>query len=538
MRRVKIFLVTVLGILIPLVLVACVMTDAEVKSQKIKMQNPYAITYLMKQLKPFSNGYIYSDWVLCANINHIYRYIYTANIMLSESGHYSSVLLLDSSLDIINEPSTVILPIKILDTLIHLDYDIQLQLDEYCSDEQLNHILTLFHNGENEPKKIEVELYGFIDKWKLIPQMISFRDDSVSDTMLTLEFDNSPTNGMISKHIEWQQTELWVQSLYPNNNDNTEECQKMALRELEILVSDNRISYSSNENNGVVRFEGSYAYEVNFYGETFYLLIGTRGFPLRIAISNLMPIYIFLIVLALFLSLLVTYIFGKTLKRQMALENAKQNLLNAAAHDFKTPLSIIRNYCEGLLEKINEDEKERYYDIIQDETTRIKESASKLLELSQLSPEVGIKFRRHYLSEIVRSVFAQYRKSFKQKNIDVELSLLDNILISCESLGIEKVLSNFVSNAIRHTNNNGMIKIKTSNEDTYSVTFSIENSGSHIPSDSIKHIWDAYYKADNTRFNSERTGIGLSIAKRILIAHGFQYGVENTELGIRFWFST
>jgi len=84
---------------------------------------------------------------------------------------------------------------------------------------------------------------------------------------------------------------------------------------------------------------------------------------------------------------------------------------------------------------------------------------------------------------------------------------------------------------LEHTPEGGTICITISDQ-----TFEIYNSGSHIPEDKLKSIWQPYYKVDEARSRTQGTGLGLAIAGKILEAHRFPYGAKNCEGGVIFWF--
>jgi signal transduction histidine kinase len=160
-----------------------------------------------------------------------------------------------------------------------------------------------------------------------------------------------------------------------------------------------------------------------------------------------------------------------------------------------------------------------------------------ILELSQLESGVKLILQKHSLNQIAEQVLERYQDVITKKNISASIVATEDCVVECGNKWIEQVLSNFLSNAVRHTPESGRIDVSITNDDGRTV-FSIENSGEHIPPDKIDHIWDAFYKTDMARSNPEGTGLGLSIVKKILIAHGFcDYGVENTTSGVKFWFA-
>ena len=100
----------------------------------------------------------------------------------------------------------------------------------------------------------------------------------------------------------------------------------------------------------------------------------------------------------------------------------------------------------------------------------------------------------------------------------------------------KQVLNNLLTNAIRHVDDNGFIKIGMKKDDLW-VSVEVENSGKHIPEEEQKRIWDNFYKIDKSRNRKlGGTGIGLAIVKNILELHQSEYGVNNTEKGVMFYF--
>ena len=96
---------------------------------------------------------------------------------------------------------------------------------------------------------------------------------------------------------------------------------------------------------------------------------------------------------------------------------------------------------------------------------------------------------------------------------------------------MERVLSNFISNAMRYSENKKII-ISIDKD-----TFSIENEGDHIAEEDLTKIWEKFYRVGNsTKHFTGGTGLGLSIAKNILTLHNADFGVVNTAIGVKFWF--
>ena len=134
----------------------------------------------------------------------------------------------------------------------------------------------------------------------------------------------------------------------------------------------------------------------------------------------------------------------------------------------------------------------------------------------------------------------------EEKQAELVLSLPEDdageplpVPVTADEFKIEEVLTNYISNAAHHVNEGGTIRIRTEacGEDDSRVRVHVFNTGSSIPEEDITHIWDKFYKVDKAHSRSYGgSGIGLSIVKAIMDAHGMPYGVSSTEEGVDFWF--
>ena len=265
------------------------------------------------------------------------------------------------------------------------------------------------------------------------------------------------------------------------------------------------------------------------------MVFGIEYYPLEVTMSQLVPVYVlsllFIVVLMCFLSLKLKGIFDK----QALLECNRRDLTNAIAHELKTPLGIIRNYSEGLKERINEDKRDDYLDVIIRETEHMDGMVLDMLGLSALDAGLALNLQPHSLPRLAEDTLARYRDMIAAKGVTATVQATGDCTIMCDKKQMEQVMSNFLSNAVRHVPQGGDIRIAITRA-LGKVTFSIQNNGAPIPPDKLPEIWTAYYKADAARSNPRGTGLGLSIVKGILQAHGFGYGVENVADGVRFWF--
>lgn len=219
-------------------------------------------------------------------------------------------------------------------------------------------------------------------------------------------------------------------------------------------------------------------------------------------------------------------------------EKVRRAFVARASHELRTPLAVISGYTEALQDNIaeNDIEKQRYYNIIKNESIKLNSLVQDMLELTRLeNPEFSINKEDFDIVKLINSLIEKQLKI--NKDISITTSNLNNsFVINGDARRIEQAISNIFRNALRHTEQQGSINI-SAEQSGNSITISIENSGSYIDEESLPHIWDSFYTTDKGEATSDGTGLGLSIVKNIFLKHNCLFGAENTTSGVKFWFT-
>lgn len=218
------------------------------------------------------------------------------------------------------------------------------------------------------------------------------------------------------------------------------------------------------------------------------------------------------------------------IEKVQSLESLRKKFVSDFTHEIKTPLGIINGFSELIEIEQDESKRNEYITIIQNETQKINALVIAMLEYSKLESEnITINKEDVDLLDIVNENIDSMGYAFQKKNIDLKTHL-QSVVIQADRFKLEMIINNFISNAIKNTPPDQSIFI-TLNEHT----FSIENEGKHIPENELEKIWLSFYQVDKSR-NAKGTGLGLAICKAALELHHFDYGVENTERGVKFYF--
>ncbi|MEG6513773.1 HAMP domain-containing sensor histidine kinase [Desulforamulus ruminis] len=223
------------------------------------------------------------------------------------------------------------------------------------------------------------------------------------------------------------------------------------------------------------------------------------------------------------------------LDKEKQLENTRKEFIAGVSHELKTPLAVMKSCLSILKDGIAVEKREHYFQAMEDEIQRTDLLIVNMLDLAKFEsgtykPEMA----PFEIDKAITEVCGSLAEQIQEKNLSLTLSLCSQMVVGHKGL-ISRVITNFLSNAIRHTENGHAILIAVrGNGQTAEI--SVENQGNPIAEEDKKKIWNQFYRVE-ARTSKAGTGLGLSIAKEILELHHAVYGVENTKDGVRFFFS-
>ena len=224
------------------------------------------------------------------------------------------------------------------------------------------------------------------------------------------------------------------------------------------------------------------------------------------------------------------------------LEDDQRKFVSNVSHDFRSPLTSIKGYIEAILDgTIPYEMQDKYLNIILFETERLNKLTSSLLELNKFgSHGKTILYMKSFdINYIIRMTALTFEGICSEKHISIELILSgQNLYVTADMAKIKQVIYNLTDNAIKFSYPDSSITIETT-EKNDKVFISVKDSGIGIPNDSLKKIWERFYKTDVSRGKDKRgTGLGLAIVKEIIQAHDENINVISTEgVGTEFIFT-
>ena len=221
-------------------------------------------------------------------------------------------------------------------------------------------------------------------------------------------------------------------------------------------------------------------------------------------------------------------------------ENLRRELLANVSHDLKTPLTMIKAYAEMVRDVTYKDDTKRTKDlnIIIEETDRLNVLVNDILELSKIqSGTQKLTIEQFDLEKFVKNIIKRYDIMSENKKYKFKVSINKNIIVSADPKRIEQVMYNLINNAINYTGDDKKIIINALELEN-TVRIEVKDTGKGIDKEELENIWDKYYKIDKTHSREQvGSGVGLSIVKNILINHNCNYGVESIKgNGTTFYF--
>jgi two-component system, OmpR family, sensor histidine kinase KdpD len=212
-------------------------------------------------------------------------------------------------------------------------------------------------------------------------------------------------------------------------------------------------------------------------------------------------------------------------------ERLSKTLLNSISHEIRTPLAAIQSATTNMVEYGGSDlsaSQKTMVAEIQEASERLNRLVGKVLDMTRLeSGRLKPKFESCEVSELVLLAEAETRKELAQHKVTIDIAP-DLPLIRIDFELMLRALTNLLSNAAFHTPVGAEVRLSVKVEDG-TLLFIVSDSGPGVPPESMPHLFEKFYRAPNARTGG--TGLGLSLVKGFVDAHGGQVSAENRPSG-------
>ncbi|WP_260865736.1 HAMP domain-containing sensor histidine kinase [Paenibacillus xylanexedens] len=211
-----------------------------------------------------------------------------------------------------------------------------------------------------------------------------------------------------------------------------------------------------------------------------------------------------------------------------SLEMLRSDFINNFSHEFKTPIVSLRGYAKVLKKKnLSDVERTEYLDIIINESERLAELATNVLQLSKIESQAIITEKTSFnLTEQIRTIIVLLDSKWTAKNISFQFNSSEFTVTANEDM-LSQVWINLLDNAIKFSRSNSEITINVDSKGGQ-LSVSIHNNGPAINVNQQKYIFDKFYQGDASHA-SPGNGLGLSIARKIVVLHNGSIRVAKSD---------
>ena len=211
-------------------------------------------------------------------------------------------------------------------------------------------------------------------------------------------------------------------------------------------------------------------------------------------------------------------------EKQQALQSQKQQMLSGISHDLKTPITVIRGYVDAIRDGlVPPEEQDRYLAIIEDRVDTMANLISSLSDFSTLEhPDFAYTMTSGNLAEYLREYIAGRYRELNLLGYSMEADIPEeNIRMMFDHHQLNRVWENIISNSVKYTPKGTTLFVRLmKSADGKNIIICIGDNGLGIPEQMKSVLMDPFVVAEPSRSNGQGTGLGLSVAQRIVEAHG------------------
>ncbi|MDD3411452.1 MAG: HAMP domain-containing sensor histidine kinase [Eubacteriales bacterium] len=220
-------------------------------------------------------------------------------------------------------------------------------------------------------------------------------------------------------------------------------------------------------------------------------------------------------------------------------EAMQRELIANISHDLRTPLTLIEGYAEVMRDLPGENTPENMQVII-DETKRLSTLVNAVLDYSVTrSGSSGLDCRVFDLTQSILNILTRYQKLIEQDGYHIVFACDGHIRVNADETKVGQVIYNLINNALTYTGDDKTVTVRQTVRADGKALIEVIDTGEGIDQNELPYVWNRYYRGQKPHKRAAvGTGLGLSIVQGILDQHGLEYGVTSRQgEGTTFWFA-
>ena len=215
-------------------------------------------------------------------------------------------------------------------------------------------------------------------------------------------------------------------------------------------------------------------------------------------------------------------------------EKMREDFIGNVSHELRTPISVIKANAETLIENklIKDDENAKLFtEAIFSQSERMTVIVNDLLKISSMEAgEYPISIESINSFSITKNLIEEFKPNLDKKKLTVQNNLNENTKVMADEAALKLILTNFLSNAIKHSPKKAFINLTESSSSKGFIRLSVSDEGKGVPKKYKERVFERFYRIDKGRSSETGgTGLGLSISKNLALMMGYSVGVEANE---------
>ncbi|BAB05300.1 ATP-binding protein [Halalkalibacterium halodurans] len=215
-------------------------------------------------------------------------------------------------------------------------------------------------------------------------------------------------------------------------------------------------------------------------------------------------------------------------------DKLRKDFIANVSHELRTPISMLQGYSEAIIDDIagTDQEKKELAKIIYDESLRMGRLVNELLDLARMEAgHIDLSYEEIEVKTFCERITRKFQGLAKEQQLTLDFIYRgdEGKRIQVDPDRLEQVLTNLLSNAIRHTDPGGTVQLACHVMEN-GVKIDVTDTGTGIPEEDLPYVFERFYKADKARTRGRSgTGLGLAIVKNIVDAHSGEISVHSKQ---------